>query len=89
MSLIERYEAGEPFGDLLAEADTNLLALENDGMELAAKLGDAEHQLQGAVDALRELCEASEFAAIRFGPKTARLIAAREKAARITASGGQ
>jgi hypothetical protein len=52
MSLIERYEQGEPFGDLLAEADTKLLALENDGMELAAKLGDAEHQLQGAVSTL-------------------------------------
>jgi hypothetical protein len=43
-------------------------------------------QLKGAVDALRELCEASEFAAIRFGPKAARLIAAREKAARIDRS---
>jgi hypothetical protein len=63
MSLIERYEAGEPFGDLLAEADTKLLALENDGMELAAKLGDAEHQLQGAVEALERLADPDSWPA--------------------------
>src|SRR4051812_23629001 len=67
VSLIERYEAGESFGDLLAEADTKLLALENDGMELAAKLGDAEHQLQEAVTALVRIAALaeSERAALR------------------------
>lgn len=44
--------------DRLQQRANQILALENDGMELAAKLGEAEHQLQGAVSALESIANA-------------------------------
>jgi hypothetical protein len=55
MSLIERYEQGEPFGDLLAEADAEverLRALHAKDYTELVQHAEAAEQLKGAVGAL-------------------------------------